>query len=700
MRAFYDGLDELLHSIQLIRLPGPEYAFLIVAAVAIGIATAYAAIVFHYLIGLSHGFFLGDVNPELGILTAPAWQRVLAPAVGGVLVGILAMRFAPEVQGSGIPQVMESLAVKGGVVRFRVAPLKILATSLTIGSGGSAGREGPIVHIGASVGSLLGQLFKLPARKLRTFVGCGVAAGIAATFNAPIAGALFALEVVLFDIRVASMAPIVVSAVIATIVSRYHLGDFPAFPVPPYELRSAGELSLYALLGVLAALVAVVFIHSVFATMDLLRRLPIPGWVLPGFGGLMVGLVGLLFPLVVGLDYEVISGALWGKLGAGALLILLLTKTLTTSLTLGSGGSGGVFAPSLLLGAALGGAFGAVVHEWFPTWTAPAPAYALVGMGAVFAATSHAPITAILIVFELTNDYRSVPPLMLACVLAVLISGHLKKESMEGESLRRKGIDLRRDREINLLKTIDVASVMEESLTLVEASAPCAELISTLLSDTRGTAAIVDKSGALVGSVELHDLREILKEQGEFGPLVVAADVADTTTPFILSSDNLDLAMHLFGRSARSGLVVCDSTGSRRPVGLLTRQCVIDAYNRRIFQEDLSGGFGTLVNAVESGRTVEVLGGVHLGEVDVPGECLGKPLRLTELRSRLGLEVLVVRRSAAVRCGVEGRSGIFPNPDLVLEPGGEEREYWWYSLDEQRRWTRCIGCPNWEVIFA
>jgi CIC family chloride channel protein len=662
-------LDDLVHSIHLPRMPGPEYAFLIVAAVAIGIATSYAAIALHHAIEISHDFFLGEVDHALGTLTAPIWQRAIAPAVGGLLVGLIAMKLAPEVQGSGIPEVMESLAVKGGVMRFRVSPLKILATSLTIGSGGSAGREGPIVQIGAGVGSILGQLFKLPSRKLRTFIGCGVSAGIAATFNAPIAGALFALEVVLFDIRVASMAPIVVSAVVATIVSRYHLGDFPAFPVPPYELRSVGELGLYALLGVLSAFTAVLFIQSLFKFSDWLGRLPVPRWVLPGLGGLVVGLTGLAFPLVVGLDYEVISGALWGELALGTLALLVFVKIFTTSLTLGSGGSGGVFAPSLLLGAALGGAFGEAVHHFFPTWTAAAPAYALVGMGAVFAATSHAPITAILIVFELTNDYRSVPPLMLSCVLAVLISGHIKKDSMEGEALRRKGIDLRREREVNLLKTMNVSAVMEPHFTRVLAATPCSELISTLLSESRGSAVIVDSMGALVGTVELSDLREILMEQGEVGSLVVAADVADTGTPFVLTADSLDLAMHLFGRGGRSMIVVCDSAASRRPVGVITRQSVIDAYNRRIFQEDLSGSFGSLVDAVEEGRTVEVLGGVLLGEVDVPGDCIGKNLRQSELRTRFGLEVLVVRRVNDDSPGMEGRPGLFPSSDLVFQPG-------------------------------
>jgi len=649
---------------------GREHIFLVITAIALGVVGAYGAIGFRFLISGVHHLSFGTGEYTLEILEElPWWRRLLMPTAGGLLVGVIVYLFAPEVKGSGIPEVMEAVVRKGGAIRTRVVLTKAAAAALTIGSGGSAGREGPIVHIGSALGSALGQLLQVSARRMRTFVACGAAAAIAATFNAPIAGALFAIEVVLVDIRITAMSPIVISSVVATVISRHHLGDFPAFDVPAYALVSWKELLLYAVLGLGAGLLAWIFIRVSHLTSDLFEKTPLPAWSRPAIGGLLVGVIALGLPHVFGVGYETINAALWGKASLALLGMVVAAKLVATSLTLGSGGSGGIFAPSLFLGATAGAAFGQLAGRLFPDWTADPGSYALVGMGALVSAATHAPITAILIIFELTNNYRIIPPLMLACVIGVLLSSQLCRDSIYTMKLTRRGVKLNQGRDINLLKSIRVEEVMEQATHCVPASMPLGELIPRLLAWERPAAILVDAEQRYLGAVELGDVREVLPQAEELGSIAVADDVADRNAPFVVPGDNLDLVMHLFGRTHREELPVCRSSEERFVVGVVTKRTVIDTYNRRIFQADLTGGFGSLLDAVREGRTMEVLGGVHLGEVDVPSAWVGKTLAECEPRKRHGLEVVLVHRGGEEHQGVDGRPGQFPSPDLEFEAG-------------------------------
>lgn len=652
----------------LARGAGTSHAFVVVVAIVLGILGAYGAIGFRMLLQLIHRVSYGSSEYTLDMLIAlPWWHCLLMPTLGGLLVGIIVSRYAPEVKGSGIPEVMEAVAKKGGAIRMRVVLTKAAAASLTIGSGGSAGREGPIVHIGSALGSQVGRFFRVPARQLRTFVACGAAAAVAATFNAPIAGALFAIEVVLADMRVASMSPIVIASVVATVISRHHLGDFPAFRVPPYELVSAAELLLYALLGVAAAVFSWGFIRVLYGTDDLFEKLPIPPWVRPGIGGLFVGIIALFLPHVFGVGYETINGGLWGRLTPAVLGLVLGAKMIATSLTLGSGGSGGIFAPSLFMGASLGALFGHGVQRLFPEWTGDPGAYALVGMGALVSGVTHAPITAILIIFELTNDYRIIPPLMFACVIAVLLSSQLGRDSIYTKKLTRRGVSLGRDRDINLLRSITVESVMDSAPKCMSAGMPIGDLLQSLISGRRQSALVVDADKRCIGVVGLPEVRSVLQDNEDLGALVIAADVADLDIPVVMPGDRLDIVMHLFGRTHQNLLPVCDSPKNRRVVGVVTKQAVIDAYNLRVFQEDLSGGMGSIVSAVREGRTVEVVSGMHVGEVDVPQRFVGRTLKELNLRQALALEVVLIHREQSEN--QSAAHGMFPSPDLRLEAG-------------------------------
>lgn len=665
-----NSLDEIYGDSKPFLFRKSGQVFLLVTAVFIGILGAYGAIFFRYLYKLSHYIFFSTDSYETIILyQIPWWIRLIVPVIGGLIVGLIITRIAPEVKGSGVPEVMEAFATKGGIIRFRVFIAKAITSAITLGSGGSAGREGPIVHIGAAIGSAIGQVLKVNTRQLRTFLACGAAAGISATFNAPIAGAIFAIEIIVADMRVVNMPPIIISSVVATVISRYYLGDFPAFIVPAYDMVDARELLLYAGLGIVAGLVSVAFIRLFLNTRKYFESSKIPLWLKPAIGGLVVGAIAIFFPQVYGVGYETINDAVWNNLELKILLILLVAKVIATSFTLASGGSGGVFGPSLYFGALLGASWGIVANILFPDWTASPGAYALVGMGAMLSGITHTPITAILMIFEFTNNYLIIPPLMIASIISVLLSNQIAKRSIEAAVLESKGIKIHDKREVNLLRSIYVNSVMDTIPALIKRNEPFSNVITNLLSGKSHFAIVVDEYNSYVGTVELNDIRESLLDSESTSSTLIASDVANTNVPFVLPDDNLDLIMHIFGRVEKDQLAVCNNTQEKKVIGVVTKSAIIDAYNKRIFQEDLTGGFSSLLDSAEDSRSIEVLGGMHLCEIDVPVAWFGKSIREIDIRKKYELEILVIHHPGSGSEDKNTRPGEFPSPELILEPG-------------------------------
>ncbi|MBS1860413.1 MAG: chloride channel protein [Actinobacteria bacterium] len=423
---------------------------LIGLCLAVGVGAGLGAIGFRYLIEGFTWVFTGHTDPSaLGHFSNPhlaflgPFVVLVVPVVGGLLYGPLVYRFAPEARGHGVPEVMLAVHSNEGKIRGRVPVVKSFASAICIGTGGSVGREGPIVQIGSAIGSALGQLSRQAADNTRLLVACGAAGGIAATFNAPIAGVFFALELILRKWDTHSFGYVILAGLVATAVGRVAFGAEAFLTLPSFHLVSDWEYPLYALLGLVAAVVGVVFIRVLYGMEDLADRLwRGPAWLRPAVGGILLGLVLLALPQMYGVGYPVLEGAIGGKYVLGALLVFLCGKIIATSLTMAIGGSGGVFAPSLFIGAMLGSAYGLGAHGLLPGMTASAGAYGLVGMAAVFAAAGRAPITAVLIVFELTGDYKIILPLMLAVVVATGLSHLLTANSIYTLKLRRRGIDI------------------------------------------------------------------------------------------------------------------------------------------------------------------------------------------------------------------------------------------------------------------
>jgi len=485
---------------------------LILAAIT-GLGAGLGAVVFRKLItGFNRLFF--DVIGEAIAFLGPSHVIVL-PVIGGLLVGPMVYFFAREAKGHGVPEVMLAVARQGGRIRFRVAVVKALASSICIGSGGSVGREGPIVQIGSALASALGQRLRLNEDMIRLMVASGAAGGISATFNAPIAGVFFALEVILRRFSVRNFSVVVLSSVVAAVVSYPLLGDEPAFAVPEYRLESAWEVPLYGLLGIVCGAAALIFVWLVYKAEDTFEALPLPEYVLPALGGLGVGALGLWYSDLFGVGYDGIATALHSDRAFAVLVSLAGLKLLATSLTLGSGGSGGVFAPSLFIGAMVGGAFGEAAHGAFPGVTAASGAYALVGMGAVFSGAARAPITSIIILFEMTRDYSIILPLMTAVVISTVVAQLVSRENIYTIKLIRRGVDVEREERGYLMDTATVADAMDRHPLTVSADMSLHDLAEFFVESGGMGAPVVDDDGRLVAMVSTADLQPYLNRMEE-----------------------------------------------------------------------------------------------------------------------------------------------------------------------------------------
>lgn len=557
-----------------------ETALMLLLAVLVGMGSGYGAVGFRWLSQGIGVFFTEKLGQWLRYVGASSqalrYVLVTVPALGGLAVGLLTSRLAPETRGPGVAPVMEALTLRAGRIRPLVIAAKPLATALTLGSGGSGGREGPIVHMGSAIGSLLSQIVELPDERRKNLVACGAAAGIAATFNAPLAGVMFALEVLLADFGLRQFTNVVVAAVIASLIGHTHFGDAPAFPFPPSTLPQVWELPVHALLGVTAAFVGVGFTLALHGVDELFERQPWPSYLKPALGGLAVGIFGFWFPRGLGVGSKTIEAVLFGEIALFSILVLGLLKVIVTALTIGSGGSGGVFGPCLFIGAMLGGSVGEVAQRISGGAATPS-GYALVGMSAVFAAASRAPITAILTLFEMTRDYNVILPLMLGSVISAIVARHLLQESIYTIKLSRRGINVHPDRNLDLMDTVWVSEAMtpiEEAAT-VAPSTPLTEL-ARLFDETHAHGVVViDEKNHLRGVVTLKALETTLPEQ------LVGGRVADIQTrgiPAVFPDQSLKEALQQVGPLEAGRIPVVAREEGGRVVGVLRRGDIVSAY--------------------------------------------------------------------------------------------------------------------------
>ncbi len=488
-----------------------------VLAVVVGVATGLGAVVFRSMIELFTTAATGVADYAAHPGAAHPWFPALgpffvvaAPVAAGLLYGPLVHRFAPETRGGGVPEVMLAVARHGGRIRPRVVVVKALASSLCIGGGGSVGRDGPIVHIGAAMGSTLAQWLRLDERRMRLLVACGAAGGVAATFNAPLAGVFFAMELVLRRWATEAFGVVVLSSVTASVVGRGLLGDDPFLTLDAISVDSLAAYPLSAVLGVVAGVFAVGFTRTVYGVETLCDRLwRGPEWLRPAVGGLPLGLLLLALPQMYGVGYSVLGAAVGGGYGIAFLMVLLVGKVLATSLTIGIGGSGGVFAPTLFCGAMLGAAVGQGAGLLAPGAAGSPGAYALVGMAAVFGGGARAPITAVVVVFELTGEYSLILPLMLAVVLASAVSGAITRETVYTAKLLRRGIDIDEPAD-STLRRRPVGSFAVPIAPPVAAGTDLRDVAAALVTSGQPCLPVLDRDGRHAGLLDASTLMNAL----------------------------------------------------------------------------------------------------------------------------------------------------------------------------------------------
>ncbi len=660
----YSNLS-LKSSVLLEKVKMTEYTFIIFLAIIIGVLTGFAAIGIKDLINLFSGIsFPGTGSPLENIISRPWFLILFIPVVGGIIVGPIIYYLAPEAKGHGVPEVMKAILLRGGKIRGRVSSVKALASAITIGTGGSAGREGPIVQIGSSLGSIIGQFLRISDKRLKTLIGCGAAGGIAAAFNAPIAGALFAVEILLMDFAVAQFSPIVISSVISTVIYNTFQSNAKAFIVPAYRLVSPVEIGFYFILGALCGLIAFLFIKTLYWFEDeFVNRIKTKEIFKPAIGGLGVGLIGLLFPQVMSLGYDSINHALYGNIIWYIAFILIFMKILATSLTLGSGGSGGIFTPSLFMGAMLGYFFGFIVHAYFPNITASPGAYALVAMGGLVAGTTRGPITAIIIVFEMTNDYNIVLPLMITCIISMILSSKLSHESIYTLELMIRNIPLKKGMGTNIMKSIYVKDVYKKDFESINVNDNFNQVLNRIIQGKESDFPVVDKDGHVIGIISINDIKDYLYEKESLQNILIAGDIADSSFETLSPEDDCQTALNKLRKYSFNGLPVVDKSNSGTIIGIIWRRDIQNAHHKEIERRELASNLASMITMGSQEPTVQFMEGYSIIEVSPPQSFIGKSIKELNIRKKYGVDVLSIKIKEEQR----ERINAIPSPDYTIK---------------------------------
>ena len=565
------------------RIVYNRQAVLILLAIVAGSAAALGAVVFREVVVLAQtGAFGGSLETMSDFADGlPKWQLVAVPTLGGLAIGLIVHYLMPGRRNRGVADVMEAAALRSGKITLREGLSAAAVSAASIGVGASVGREGPVVHLGAMLSSFIATRLRLSRSQAVTLLGCGVAAAVAASFNAPIAGVFFALEVVVGHYALSAFAPIVIASVAGTMISRLYFGNYPAFIVPDQSIVSFWEFPAFALLGGVCALTAIILLRSIAFAAEAADRLRAPGWARPTAAGLCVGVIALAFPQVLGVGYEATDAALQGQYELAILIALIAAKIAATAVCLGCGFGGGVFSPSLFVGAMVGGAFGIVATQIFPDLSSGHSAYTLVGLGAVSGAVLGAPVSTILIVFELTANYALTIAVMVAVVIATVITQQVRGQSFFMWQLDRRGVTLKGARELSLMDSTRVADVMSRDFAVVDPSLDMNGIRERLLAAPHGELFVVNAEGALAGTITLADLAEGAFDHS-IDDVVNAGDVARLHPPALQQEDSLQQALKTMRTAGEEHLAVVENHETMRLVGFVHEIDVMQVYNRAL----------------------------------------------------------------------------------------------------------------------
>ena len=647
----------------------PEYTTFSTFAIIIGVIVGLAAVGFHHSIEYLNSLFFEKTVEDFFFLGAAT--VILLPALGMLLQSLMIM-LAPETSKKrGVGEVIKAVALRGGFISFRTTLFHFIAPVISIGTGNTLGPEGPAAQLGGGVASKVANLIGLSDSKRRMFTAAGAGAAISAIFNSPMGGIFFALEIILLnDFHAPTFSALILASVTASAISRIFLGNISVFVFEHPQIGAYGDFYFYIVLGIFAGLLSILFIkysNSISRIIKSLLAKSVPQWLIMVVAGLLVGISGYFFEEIFGIGYSGINKILANGLAIHVVLVLLVLKFLLVPIVINSGGFGGIFAPSLFMGACLGFSF-AYIGNGFWGFNLDYTIFILVGMGAVLGGINSIPISAILIIFEMTKDYSFILPLMLAVVISTMLVQLVLRGSIHTKHLEQEGFNISSGRETNILRSLTVEEVMQPNVLTLKENTPLPKLVSLFMENNSSQCYTVDEFGKLTGVITENELRPIIPEYESLKHFMVAKDLSNPNIRTVLANLDLDSVMSHFSKENRDEFPVASEKDSNLIIGVVSRQDVIDAYNKESFKMNLADGLSEELKTISRNKTASVSDGYSIYEKAAPNSFIGKSLAELKLRNKYGLEVLMIKKESSNVFDKEAKTVIkIPDANYIIE---------------------------------
>ncbi len=654
---------------KLAKLSLPDYTTFTIFSVIIGIIVGLAAVFFHDSIEFFNRIFFEQTTEGLFFLGAAA--VVFIPAIGMLIQAIMIIAAPETAKHKGVSEVIKAVALRGGYIPLKTTLFHFIAPVVCIGSGGTVGPEGPAAQLGGGVASRLGSFLSLSDERIRIFTAAGAGAAISAIFNSPLGGVFFALEIILLnDFHTPTFSALILASVTASAVSRILLGNESVFKFHLAGPINYSHLYLFAILGVFSGLLSVLFIRysnqvQIFFRNRIYSK-KFPQWAVMIAVGLLVGISGYFYKEIFGIGYWAINEILASSVAWHVVLVLLVLKFILVPLILYSGGFGGLFAPSLYIGACFGYLFALVVNS---VWglNIDTTTMVLVGMGAMLGGINTIPISAILIIFEMTQNYSFILPLMLAVIISTMFVQIALRGSVQEKHLEAEGFKLSESREANILKSVFVDDVDLEKIDLINEEMGLPQLMGKLIESPNSSFYTVNNQGELSGIITENELRPIITEYEIVKDVIVARDIANPSITTVKADDDLDFVLNLFGKLNLDQFPVVSSNDAKEVLGAITRQKVLSVYNRETLKENLASGLAKELKTLDKSKPTKVAAGYSIIEVHVPNIFLGKTLAELKIRNNYGLEVLMIKQIKDIFDEKSEPNILTPDPNYKLK---------------------------------
>ena len=650
----------------------PDYLSFTIYSLLIGIVAGLSAVFFHNSIDFFNGLFFEQTAEGLFFLGAGA--VIVLPAIG-MFIQALMIKIAPVIaQKKGVPEVVKSVALRGGYIPLKTTIFHFLAPVICIGSGGTVGPEGPAAQLGGGVSSKICQLLGLSDVRRRVFTAAGSGAAIAAIFNTPLGGVFFAIELILLnDFSAPTLSAIILAAVSASTISRELLGGESVIVFSSTDAGSYHYLYMYMVLGIIGGLFSVLFLRYSNLTNYFFKKILfphlIPQWLIMIIVGLIMGISGYYYKNIFGIGYSGINNIIAGTVLWKVVLVLFALKFLLVPLIINSGGFGGMFAPSLFMGACIGFLF-VTGTNYFLGMNLDTTTYILVGMGTMLGGINTIPITAILMIFEMTQEYSFMLPLMLAVIVSTIISRLVQKKSFHLRHLEEQGYQVNEGRERNILKSILIRDLELKPLNSIKETTRLPDLINKLIKGPGSSLYVINDENRITGVITEVELKNIMTEYENVKDFIVATDIANPNLVFLAPEDNLDYVLRLFSKVNADSLPVINDDDENKILGAVSRSEILEIYNLETLKANLAEGLSEDIKSIREIGTSSVATGYSITEKIVLPEMIGKSLRELKIRSIFGLEVLMIKHSNELFDDTEIEETIISaEPDYKLKVG-------------------------------